>query len=530
MKVATAAEMRAIDREAIEGAGIPSLELMEQAGRQVVGVISERYSPLATRRVVVVCGRGNNGGDGLVVARMLLGSGCPTEVILLARAKDLSDDALTNYERLYEHHGHRIHEAPDEEALLSHAPHFEKCDLLVDAIFGTGLNSPAEGRYAEAIRRMNATGKPIVAVDIPSGLSADEAKIIGEHIQAECTVTFGLPKVAHLIYPSASSVGELTVADIGFPEDIISNAPISTHLISPKQFRRAFAPRDPEAHKGTYGHLLIISGSVGMAGACVLTCRGALRAGAGLITAAVPRSILPELSAGAVEVMTIPLPETPGGTIAHEAVSVVAEELERFSAVAVGPGLTTNPDTVAFLDDLFSAIHVPLVIDADGCNALSQLGPKALAGTKGTVCLTPHPGEMASLLESDTATVQADRLGAAREAARLYGAIVVLKGARTIVANPQGEAAINLTGNPGMASGGVGDVLTGLIGSLCARRMEPYMACQAGAYLHGYAGDLAAKEVGEVALTASDLLEELPSAFSQVIESPAAPPSPLQLR
>ena len=249
-----------------------------------------------------------------------------------------------------------------------------------------------------------------------------------------------------------------------------------------------------------------------------------------MITAAVPRSILPELSAGAVEVMTIPLPETPGGTIAHEAVSVVAEELERFSAVAVGPGLTTNPDTVAFLDDLFSAIHVPLVIDADGCNALSQLGPKALAGTKGTVCLTPHPGEMASLLGSDTATVQADRLGAAREAARLYGAIVVLKGARTIVANPQGEAAINLTGNPGMASGGVGDVLTGLIGSLCARSMEPYMACQAGAYLHGYAGDLAAKEVGEVALTASDLLEELPSAFSQVIESPAAPPSPLQLR
>ncbi len=530
MKVATAAQIQAIDREAIEGLGIPSLELMEQAGHQVVGVIAERYVPLSSRRVVVVCGRGNNGGDGLVVARHLLNAGCPTDVVLLSRPEDLSGDALTNYQRLQDPHGHHIFEAPDEEALAKHAHHLDQSDLLVDAIFGTGLNAPAAGSYAEAIRLMNASGKPIVAVDIPSGLSADTATIIGEHIHADCTVTFGLPKLAHVLYPSARYVGELTVADIGFPEALIAKAPISTSLITPEQLRRAFAPRDPEAHKGTYGHLLVVSGSVGKAGACVLACRGALRGGAGLVTTAVARSILPEVSSGSAEAMTIPLPETPAGTIAHEAVSVVAEELDRFSAVALGPGLTTNPETVAFVKDLLPAIRVPVVIDADGCNALAQLGEKALEETKGTVCLTPHPGEMARLLGSDTAAVQEDRLAAAREAAQRYGAIVVLKGARTVVADPQGQVAVNLTGNPGMASGGVGDVLTGLIGGLCARGIEPYEACQAGVYLHGHAGDLAAAQAGEIALTASDLLEALPRAISQTIESPTAPPGPVRLR
>ncbi|MFQ6673075.1 MAG: NAD(P)H-hydrate epimerase, partial [Candidatus Tectimicrobiota bacterium] len=382
MKIATAAQMQAIDREAIEGLGIPSLELMEQAGQQVAGLMVERYAPVSSKRVVVVCGRGNNGGDGLVVARHLLTAGCPTEVILLDKAEDLSEDALTNYHRLHDQQGHRIYEAPDEEALARLESHLDHCDLLVDAIFGTGLNSPAGGRYAEAIRRMNATGKPIVAVDIPSGLNADTGTIIGEHIVADCTVTFGLPKLAHVLYPAARSVGELAVADIGFPEALIASAPIATHLITPEHLRGAFAPRDPEAHKGTYGHLLIISGSVGKAGACVLASQGALRAGAGLVTAAVAKSILPEVSVGAVEAMTIPLLETPEGTIAHEAVSVVTDELGRFSAVALGPGLTTNPETVAFLGDLLPAIRVPLVIDADGCNAIAQLGAKALKGTE----------------------------------------------------------------------------------------------------------------------------------------------------
>ncbi len=530
MKVVSAAEMQAIDREAIEEVGIPSLDLMERAGQQVAGVIMERYAPLTGHRVLVVCGRGNNGGDGLVVARHLLQAGCLTEVILLGRPDNLSDDALTNYQRLKEQHGHRIHEAPGEEPLEKFTTYLDHSDLLVDAIFGTGLNAPPRGHYLEVIRRMNDAMRPIVAVDIPSGLKADTGTIIGEHIHADSTVTFGLPKLAHVLYPAARDVGELTVADIGFPEDLIARAEASAFLTTPAFIRDAFPTRDPEAHKGTYGHLLVVSGSVGKGGACVLTCRGGLRAGAGLVTAAVARSILTEVSTGALEAMTVPLPDTPEGTITRGAVSVLAEDLSQFTAVALGPGLTTHPETVSFVEELLPSIEVPLVVDADGCNALALLGPQALESTKGSVCLTPHPGEMARLLGTDTATVQADRLAAAREAAKRYQAMVVLKGARTVVVDPGGRVAINLTGNPGMASGGTGDVLTGLIGGFCARGLDPYEAACAGAYLHGYAGDLAARQVGEIALTASDLLVALPLAIYQVVEAPTLPPSPIHLR
>jgi NAD(P)H-hydrate epimerase len=523
--------MQSIDREAIEKIGIPSLDLMEKAGQQVVGVIMERYAPVADRKVLIVCGRGNNGGDGLVVARHLLELGCPTEVVLLSEVEGLSDDALSNFDRLKEHHNHRIQIAPDSDSLAKIEPHLEHYDLLLDAVFGTGLNAPVRGHYADAIRLMNGSGKPIVAVDIPSGLNADIGAIIGDHIVADCTITFGLPKLAHLLYPAARYVGELTVADIGFPEELLAKVAATAHLATPDMIRTAFASRDPEAHKGTYGHLLIISGSVGKAGACVLTCIGALRGGAGLVTAAVAKSILAEVSSGALEAMTIPLPETPDGTIAYEAVSVVAEEIGRFNAVALGPGLTTNPDTVTFLERLLPSIQVPLIVDADGCNAIAQLGQQALKGTKGFVCLTPHPGEMARLLGTDTATVQSDRLASAREAAERYNAAIVLKGARTLVVDRGGKAAtINPTGNPGMASGGTGDVLTGLIGGLCARGLDPFEACRAGVYLHGYAGDIVAQQVGEIALTASDLLGALPQAIYQVVESPTLPPFPLRIR
>lgn len=522
--------MQAIDREAIEGLGVPSLELMEKAGQQVFGVILERYAPLTAHKVLVVCGKGNNGGDGLVVARHLLNSGCPTEVILLSRAEDLSGDPLENYDRLKEIPGHRIQEAPDEEAVARLSSHMEHYDILVDAVFGTGLSSPARGHYARAITQMNASNKPIVAVDIPSGLNADVGAIIGEHVRADCTVTLGLPKLAHLLYPAARCVGELTVADIGFPESLIEKAQAAASVITPESIRRAFPARDPEAHKGTYGHLLVVSGSVGKGGACVLSCLGGLRAGAGLVTAAVAKSILTEVSSGAVEAMTTPLPDTPEGTIARQAAPLLAEELGRFSALALGPGLTTHPETVEFLKELFPRIDYPLIIDADGCNSIAQIGPKALEGLKATACLTPHPGEMARLLGTDTASIQSDRLAAAREAAGRYNAVVVLKGARTLVVDQDGRAAINTTGNPGMASGGTGDVLTGLIGGFCARGLEPYEACKAGAYIHGYAGDLAAKEVGEVSLIASDLLAALPRAIRQVVESTTPPPLPFHLR
>lgn len=530
MKVVTAAEMQAIDREAIEDLGIPSLELMERAGQQVVGVIMERYAPLSDHKVLVVCGRGNNGGDGLVVARHLLNAGAPTEVVLLSTAENLSQDALANLALLKEHHDHRINFAPDSEALTKLAPHVAHFDLLVDAIFGTGLNTAVGGHYAEAIRLLNASGKPIVAVDIPSGLDADVGGIIGEHVAADCTVTFGLPKLAHVLYPASRFVGELTVADIGFPEDLIAKDPATACIITAESLREVLPPRDPEAHKGSFGHLLVISGSLGKAGACVLACRGAVRAGAGLVTAAVAKSILAEVSSGTVEAMTIPLPATPAGTIAREAAGVVGEELDRFSAVALGPGLTTHPETVDFLKELLQLVQVPLVIDADGCNALSMLGPGALDKTEGSVCLTPHPGEMARLLGVETAAVQSDRLASAREAAERYNATVVLKGARTLVVDPQGHASINLTGNPGMASGGTGDVLTGLIGGLCARGLGLVEACRAGVYIHGYAGDEAAKEFGEIALSASDLVDALPKAVYQVLEAPAPPPLPFRIR
>lgn len=530
MKVVTSAEMQAIDREAIEEIGIPSLDLMEKAGQQVVGVIMENYAPVADRKVLIVCGRGNNGGDGLVVARYLLNLGCPTEVVLLSEVEGLSDDALANYNRLKELNDHRIQIAPDSDSLAKIEPHIGHFDLLVDAIFGTGLNAPVRGYYADAIRLMNGSGKPIVSIDIPSGLNADVGSIIGDHIVADYTVTFGLPKLAHLLYPSARYIGELTVADIGFPDDLMAKAVAAAYLTTPVSVRKIFPSRDPEAHKGTYGHLLIISGSIGKAGACVLACQGGLRGGAGLVTAAVAKSILTEVSSGALEAMTIPLPETTEGTIAREAAAVVAEEISRFSAVALGPGLTTNPETVAFLEELLPSIRVPLIIDADGCNAIAQLGPRALEETKGHVCLTPHPGEMARLLGTDTDTVQSDRLASAREAAERYKATVVLKGARTLVVDQWGKAAINPSGNPGMASGGTGDVLTGLIGGFCARGLEPYDACRAGVYLHGYAGDMAATQVGEIALKASDLLEALPRAIYQVVESPTPPTSPLRVR
>ena len=510
MKLVTAAQMRQLDRQAIEVVGLPSLVLMENAGRATYQVLRQEF-PHLQGPVAVVAGRGNNGGDGFVVARYLANDGFPVTVFLMGARDQVKGDARVNLDILA-HLGVEVVEVLDDAGLEANICRVAHCRLIVDALLGTGLTGSVEGLLGRLIDRLNSFSTPVLAVDIPSGLCADTGRPLGVAIKAKVTVTYGWPKIGQVVPPGRDYVGRLWQVDLSIPPALTQELPVE--LAEPQDLRALLPSRAFGSHKGTFGHLVVLAGSEGKTGAAALTAEGALRAGAGLVTVGVPASLNDILEVKITEAMTLPLPEAAGGrALGVEALSPLLDFLKDKSAVALGPGLGTLSETQELVRQLVRVLPQPMVIDADGVNALAGR-PELVKQAPGPRILTPHPGELARLLGCTPKEIQAARLTWARQAAEASGALIVLKGAQTVVADPQGRLSINPTGNPALASGGTGDVLTGLIGGFLAQGLSPWDAARLGVFLHGLAADYLAAESGR-GLIAGDLLTIFPEVLGE---------------
>jgi len=514
MRVLNAAQMREADRRTIEEIGLPSLVLMENAGRQVVAAMEAAFERLVDERVAVLCGRGNNGGDGFVVARTLHLRGVEVTPYLLGRVEEVRGDARVNLEILGRL-GVPVVEIPDAHAWELHFSAISRCDLIVDAIFGTGFRGRPSGLLETVIADVNSAPIPVVAIDLPSGLSADTAEVEGDCIDASITVALAAPKLPLVLPPAEARAGDLVVVDIGIPPRVIDEVEGPwTGLLTREEMRRLVAPRQPDSHKGDYGRILVVAGSIGRTGAAHLAALGALRSGAGLVTVATPRSCVPIVAGLAPEYMTLPLEETPGGSVDAPALGRLLETPA--DVIAVGPGLGTEPGAVALVRGLVERAAAPLVLDADALNAFAGDADRLVGRGGVEIVVTPHPGEMARLTGLSVEQIERDRLEVARAFARAHRVYVVLKGYRTIVATPEGRAFINPTGNPGMATGGTGDVLTGVVAAWFAQLLDAEAACKLGVYLHGLAGDLAAEACSQQAMTAGDLASRLGEAVLEL--------------
>jgi NAD(P)H-hydrate epimerase len=497
MKVLTAAQMREVDRRTIE-LGIPGVVLMENAGQRVVEFLAEKFPQLGAERIVILCGKGNNGGDGLVVARQLFTRYRPAalDVVLLAHPDDLKGDAAANLRMLQACGCPYVHEI---------APAMNTASIVVDALLGTGIKGPATGAVLDAIRAIN-TGFPlakVVAVDIPSGMPSDSPQPVGETARADYTVTFTAPKVAQVLDPNCDAIGELRVGAIGSPPQLYeADDSIFLSLVEPSMFRALLAPRPRDSNKGRFGHVLVIAGSPGKTGAAAMAGMGALRSGAGLVTVASAESAIPVIASHAAELMTERLEP-----------SRIDDLTRNKSLVAIGPGLGTDAETAVCVRDLVGRLEQPMVIDADGLNALAGGDWSAVGHVR---VLTPHPGEMSRLVGSTVEAVQADRVGVARRFATERKVTLVLKGHRTLIAFPDGRVWVNPTGSPAMATGGTGDILTGFVAGLMAQfPHDADRAVAAAVYLHGLAGELGAAALGEKPLIATDLLRYFPQALEE---------------
>ena len=515
MHVLSAAEMQACDRATTERYGIPSLELMRAASGAVAAFARELFA--RARRITVLCGRGNNGGDGMMAASLLASAGLEVTTLLLGAPEGLTGDAAAAWSNLTHPAQGLIHIVNTPEELARHKDALE-ADLIVDAVLGTGFKPPLSGLALAALEWLKDSKAPILAVDLPSGWPADEtgATVAGPVFPADAVITFTAPKPAHVF-------GQLTrhwdqpivVAPIGSPDEAVVSALKLDWAGSALSLVQA--PRPAAANKGNFGHVLVVGGSIGKSGAPAMTALAALRSGAGLVTAAVPAPVLELVAAIAPELMTYPLAATAEGQIAAE--NLAPEQIAALTAsktvLAIGPGLGQSLETIKFVAGLLSATNIPAVIDADTLNMLAAQPELLTKLAKGrTLVLTPHPGEMARLARIPVAEVQADRLGVARGFAQRMGVTLVLKGARTLIAHPDGRVAVNTTGNPGMAKGGSGDLLTGLVAGLLAQYpAEPARAIEAAVYLHGLAADLAVREADEHTLLATDSLGQLSRAF-----------------
>jgi NAD(P)H-hydrate epimerase len=524
MRILTAAEMREVDRLTIEQYGQPGLLLMENAAARAVEAIEKRYGPFAGRRALIVCGKGNNGGDGAAIARLVQVKGASADIILLGRVADARGDARTNFDAVAHlsstaGSGLRLVEVESLDQLQKETA-ATRYDFLIDAIFGTGLARPAAGLFEDAIGFINrrAGGLPVIAVDIPSGLASDSAEPIGPAVRASLTVTFTAPKIANILPPASDYNGELVIGPIGSPDELVRGSGSRLNLVTGDDIQAwlASSRRGRHANKGDVGKVLVIAGSRGKTGAASLAGSAAMRAGAGLVTVATPESSQPVVASQIIaECMTESLSETSSGAVSREATERALELASARDVLAIGPGLGSSEEsTRAFVRALAMRRSRPMVIDADGLNSLVPWGENLRGSNDLPMILTPHPGEMSRLTGKLIPEVVRNRVELAREFATSHGVIVVLKGSRTIVAAPDGEAYVNPTGNAGMATGGTGDVLTGIIAGLVAqKRDDPVGAAVAAVYLHGLAGDIAASRVGLRAMIASDISSHLGDAF-----------------
>jgi len=512
VRLVTTDEMRAIDSRAIDGLGIPGLTLMESAGMGTVQFIESELGDPGGARIVIICGKGNNGGDGFVIARGLRDLGAEVGVYLLGKPGELTGDARTNYERL---EPGSVSELLDEGGLPDSLGEMVESELIIDAIFGTGFEGAPRGLHKDVIAAINASGRPVLAVDVPSGLNASTGAREGECVIASWTCTMALPKRGFYLHPGREAAGIVHVVDIGITEDVITAIQPKRSVLTEEEASHLLPKRDPGGHKGTFGRIAVIAGSVGYTGAAALTSLAALRSGAGLVTLGIPGSLNDILEAKLTEVITRPLMETAERSLSVAALPGVKSLLESADAMALGPGLSQNGETQELIRAIVGDLSLPCVIDADGLNALT---PEDIGARHGDapVVITPHPGEMARLCGRTMADVLEKREEVAADVATRARATVILKGAASVVAGASGEIYLNPTGNDGMASGGTGDVLTGIVAALLGRGMPALDAGVLGAYIHGRAGDIAACAVGRMALIAGDLIDLLPDVYSEL--------------
>ena len=511
MKLATGVQMRNIDRWTIDRAGVPGLDLMERAGEGVFAEVQRILGVVQGKVVAIFCGKGNNGGDGFVVARLAAQAGARVCTFLLGEGGTLKGDAHTNWTRLGEL-GLAIMEIRGDSDSARTEETLARADVVVDAIFGTGLRGGVSGLSGRIIETINACGRPVVSVDVPSGLCADTGRSEGPCVRARSTVTFGLAKIGQFMQPGRALCGDVRVVDIGLSLEAIENESSSVYVTTAEEVRNSFPIRPPDAHKGSCGRVVVIAGSVGMTGAAALTSSAALRMGAGLVTLGVAESLNDILEVKLTEVMTKPLPEVrKRRCLSLRAVGEIRRMAEGSDCMAIGPGLSTHRETSELVRRVVSDVSVPIVLDADGLNALAgQI--ELLKGIDAPTVITPHPGEFSRLTGMKIEEIVDAPLDISASVAVAYGVTVVLKGAPTVVATESGETFINPTGNAGMATGGAGDVLTGMIAGLIGQGLESSVAARIGVYLHGLAGDLAREEKGEFGLVAGDLAAFLPAA------------------
>lgn len=514
MRIVTADEMSTIDRLAINEFGIPGVVLMENAGLQVVKAVEGVLGDPAGKHVVIFSGKGNNGGDGFVAARHLLNKGAQVQVFLAAEQDQIKGDARVNL-NIWAKAGQKVLPLTKINDLNLVRLALMNADLVVDALYGTGFKGTIQKPMASFIEAINECGKPVIAVDIPSGLEADTGRTGGACIRAGHTVTFALPKIGLILPESRPYVGKLHVADISIPAALLTDNQAKRYLITRQLVSGNWPHRKGGEHKGSFGRVLLIAGSRGMSGAAVLAAQAAARSGAGLVTLGVPSGIHDIVEAKLTEVMTFPLPETNSGALDRTALDIITERAANTGVIALGPGLGGAGDTKTLIRELLLRIDKPCVLDADGLNAMAGR-TELFRLVKPDLVLTPHPGEMARLCGLSTEKVQSSRLEIAAKKAVEWHSVVVLKGAGTVIAEPDGSIYINNTGNPGMASGGTGDVLTGMIAGLLAQRMPAGAAAAAAVYLHGRAGDSAAQQKGMAGMLATDLLEHLPAVIKKM--------------
>ncbi len=532
MKIVTAGEMREIDRKTTRELQIPSPVLMERAGLAVVSRIKERFG---RKKVIVVSGSGNNGGDGIVVARNLHNEGWDVKAFLTSKPEELRGDALLQYRTAIEC-GLQIR--PADKLLSQGSSVFSRHSVIVDAILGTGLSRKVSGKLPGVIKALNDAELPVISVDIPSGISSDNGQVMGEAVKSECTVTFGLPKRGHYLYPGAEYTGTLFIEDIGFPRELLESESLTVELLEKEVISSLIPGRPKYSHKGDYGHVLIVAGSRGKTGAALMAARACMRTGAGLVTIGVPESLAGVFQARVTEEMILLLPDNGDGTLSVKASNDILSFVDKSAdLLAIGPGLGSGAGTGKLLGSIVEDSAVPVIIDADGISSLRG-GHRLFHKAQAPVILTPHPGEMARLLQHASGrkqsagkspslgrggrmdipknivrAIEEDRINSAITFAKETGTYLVLKGAPTVVATPVAKAFVNSTGNPGMATAGTGDVLTGMIAGFLSQTREPTTACMLGVYAHGLAGDIAASEKGEHSLIATDIIEKIPAVF-----------------
>ena len=514
MKIVKGNEMASIDNQTISELGMPGSVLMENAARALCRALVEEIGTEEKPPVMVLCGSGNNGGDGFCIARILSGWGFPVTPVHIGRLQSLKPDARLNYE-LLKKYDIEVVPVNDDGDLTRFKIIADKSDWIVDAIFGTGLSRIILGMAGKVLSYCKDLNKKIIAVDIPSGVNSDTGEVLGDALKADITVTFGLPKWGHFLFPGAGYIGKLIVADIGFPEFLQKDVSLRGNLTTAGFVRNVLPQRPLNAHKGSCGKLALVAGCKHFMGAGILASRGALRSGVGYITLFLPNYMEPYIKLAVPDIVTRGLTDMDGGFITTQATDSVLESLSSFDALAIGPGLGGMATTRDFVIDILEDSKLPAVIDADGLNHLASC--KDLERNPEIPwILTPHPGEAAKLLDTTISNILSDPVSAAQTLSARYNAIVVLKGANTLIVNPDGDVFISPTGNPGMATLGMGDVLTGIIASLLARKISAFHAAVAGVYIHGLAGDIAASDIGEESITASDVIESVPRALVMI--------------